>query len=137
MVEGRKFLSRLGLLPAPGPGAPDAPGSPDAPGAGQGGGQHLVLTLVISASLLVALALTLVWLNIERTKLAYRERTLQREAAQALDLNAKLQVERDRLRSPHELGRKAERFGLGPAKPGQLRRMEEEGKEKEKEEEKE
>ena len=89
------------------------------------GGQRLVLTMVISVATLAALALTLVWLNIERTKLAYRERTLQQETSQVLDVHAKLSVERDYLLSPHELGRKAESFGLGPAKPGQIRRMEE------------
>jgi hypothetical protein len=87
------------------------------------GGQRLVLAMVISVATLAALALTLVWLNIERTKLAYRERILQRDVGQALDVNAKLSVERDHLLSPHELGRKAESFGLGPAKPGQIRRM--------------
>ena len=89
------------------------------------GGQSLVLAMVIATATLAALALTLVWLNIERTKLAYRERTLQRDIGQVLDLNAKLGVERDHLLSPHELGRKAESFGLKPAKPGQIRRMEE------------
>jgi hypothetical protein len=87
------------------------------------GGQRLVLAMVISVATLAALALTLVWLNIERTKLAYRERTLQRDMGHVLDLSAKLSVERDHLLSPHELGRKAESLGLGPAKPGQLRRM--------------
>jgi hypothetical protein len=90
------------------------------PEAGQGG---LVLALVISVTTLAALALTLVWLNIERTKLAYRVRTLQNEVAQIIDLNAKLSIEREHLLSPHELGKKAERMGLGPAKPGQIRRL--------------
>ena len=88
-------------------------------------GQKLVLAMILSVATLAALALTLVWLNIERTKLAYRERALQRDVGQVLDLNAKLSVERDHLLSPHELGRKAENLGLGPAKPGQIRRMEE------------
>lgn len=87
---------------------------------GQGG---LVLALVLSAAMLAALALTLVWLNIERTKLAYRVRTLQHEASQVADLNAKLSIEREHLLSPHQLGKKAEQLGLGPAKPGQIRRM--------------
>lgn len=92
------------------------------PEAGQGG---LVLAMVISVVMLAALALTLVWLNIERTKLAYRVRTLQQEAAQSNDLNAKLGIEREHLLSPHELRKKAERMGLGPARPGQIRRMQE------------
>lgn len=87
-------------------------------------GQRLVLPLIIAVACLAALALTLVWLNIERTKLAYRVRTLQREVEQSLDLNAKLSVEREHLFSPHELGKKAEALGLGAAKPGQIRRVE-------------
>jgi hypothetical protein len=81
----------------------------------------------LSGAFLAALALSLVWLNIERTKLAYRARNLQRDLEQSLDLNAKLNVEREHLLSPHELGRKAEALGLGPAKPGRIRRMEKNG----------
>jgi hypothetical protein len=90
--------------------------------AGQGA---LVLPLVISIAILVALALTLTWLNIERTKLAYRVRALQNEVVRITDLNAKLSIEREHLLSPFELGKKAERMGLGPAKPGQIRRIQE------------
>ncbi|MCL1939076.1 MAG: hypothetical protein FWG04_00235 [Desulfovibrionaceae bacterium] len=89
----------------------------------EAGQSSLVLALIISVTTLAALALTLVWLNIERTKLAYRVRTLQSEVAQITDLNAKLGIEREHLLSPHELGKKAERMGLGPAKPGQIRRL--------------
>lgn len=87
------------------------------------GSQRLVLPLIIAATTLAALALSLTWLNLERTKLAYQVRTLQHGLEQALDLNAKLSVERDHLLSPHELGKRAEQMGLGPAKPGQIRRM--------------
>jgi hypothetical protein len=80
--------------------------------------------MVLSAAFLAALALSLVWMNIERTKLSYRLRNLQNEMEQAIDLNAKLNVEREHLLSPHELGKKAETLGLGAAKPGQIRRIE-------------
>jgi hypothetical protein len=93
---------------------------------GGDGGQRLVLSLILSVAMLAALALTLVWLNLERTKMAYKERELQNQVSQGLDLNAKLSVEREHLLSPHELGKKAEAMGLGAAKPGQIRRMEEE-----------
>ncbi|MDR1685071.1 MAG: hypothetical protein LBR82_01275 [Desulfovibrio sp.] len=92
-------------------------------GAGRNKGRGSVLPLVLSGAFLAALALSLVWLNIERTKLAYRARNLQRELEQALDLGAKLKAEREHLLSPHELGKKAEALGLGPAKPGHIRRM--------------
>lgn len=95
-------------------------------GEDKGAGQRLVLPLVLAVACLAALALSLVWLNIERTKLAYRVRALQHELQQAQDMNAKLGLEREHLRSPHELGKKAEALGLGTARPGQIRRMEKE-----------
>ena len=82
-----------------------------------------MLPLVISVTILVALALTLTWLNIERTKLAYRVRVLQNEVVRVTDLNAKLSIEREHLLSPFELRKKAEPMGLGPARPGQIRRI--------------
>lgn len=108
MSGERSFLERLGLRSGPEP-----------------EGQRLVLGLVLSGAMLAALALSLVWLNLERTNLAYKVRELQRQVQQGLDLNAKLSVEREHLLSPHELGRKAEAMGLGAAKPGQIRRLEE------------
>ncbi|MDR1489309.1 MAG: hypothetical protein LBS65_02305 [Desulfovibrio sp.] len=86
--------------------------------------RSLVLSMVLSVAFLAALALSLVWMNIERTKLSYRLRNLQSEFEQALDMNAKLNAEREYLLSPHELGKKAEAYGLMPAKPGQVRRLE-------------
>ena len=87
-------------------------------------GQGTVLALVVSVICLAALGLTLVWMNIERTKLAYRVRTLQQDVDTRMELNAKLSVEREHLLSPQELGRKAEILGLHTALPGQIRRME-------------
>jgi hypothetical protein len=95
-----------------------------APGGRDGRGQGLVLALILSLASLAAIGLLLVWLNLERTKLAYKARNLQHEAEQARDLNSKLSVEREHLLSPAQLGKKAELMGLGPAKPGQIRRME-------------
>lgn len=108
---GRSLMQRLGLAPSAGESEP--------------GGQRLVLALVLLGAMLAALALSLVWLNLERTSLAYKVRELQRQVQEGLDLNAKLGIERDHLLSPHELGRKAEAMGLGSARPGQIRRLEE------------
>ncbi|MDR2801390.1 MAG: hypothetical protein LBB52_09070 [Desulfovibrio sp.] len=83
-----------------------------------------VLAMVFSVAFLAALALSLVWMNIERTKLSYRLRNLQNELEQAIDMNAKLNAEREHLLSPHELGKKAETYGLRAARPGQIRRLE-------------
>lgn len=89
-----------------------------------GRGQAMILASVLSISLLVGLALLLIWLNIERTKLAYDARALQGEVEHARELSAKLGVEREHLLSPGRLESKAEQLGLRPAKPGQIRRME-------------
>lgn len=112
-MSERTLMQRLGLVPAT--------------GERESGGQRLVLALVLLTAMLAALALSLVWLNLERTNLAYKVRDLQRQVQEGLDLNAKLSIERDHLLSPHELGRKAEAMGLGAARPGQLRRLEDAG----------
>lgn len=107
-------MERLGLVPSVTEGRADE----------RAGGRRLVLPLVISVAMLAALALSLVWLNLERTNLAYKVRELQRQVQEGLDLNAKLGIERDHLLSPHELGKKAGAMGLGSARPGQIRRLE-------------
>lgn len=110
-MSDRTLMQRLGLAPSTGESEP--------------GGQRLVLALVLLGAMLAALSLSLVWLNLERTSLSYKVRELQRQVQEGLDLNAKLGIERDHLLSPHELGRKAEAMGLGSARPGQIRRLEE------------
>ena len=90
---------------------------------GENPGQYLVLAMIVSVLGSLALGLTLVWLNLERTRLAYDIRTMQREVGIRADLGAKLQAEREFLLSPHVLGAKAEQLGLYTAKPGQVRRM--------------
>ncbi len=92
-------------------------------GGEEGGDQGIVLALLVSGLLLVALGLTLVWLNIERTKLAYNLQVLQREGEKRLELNAKLAVEREHLLSPYVLGKKADAMGLHTPQSGQIRRM--------------
>lgn len=76
----------------------------------------------IAACVPVALVLAHVWVNIERTTLAYDIERLEHELSEKHDHNTKLRVERDSLLSPSELGRLAQKFGLGPAQPGQIRR---------------
>lgn len=84
--------------------------------------QGVVLALLVSMTTLAALALLLIWLNLERTKLAYQVRVLQRERETRQDANSRLSLERERLSSPRALGKRAETLGLGPAKPGQIRK---------------
>lgn len=85
--------------------------------------QGMVLPLIVSVLVLVALGLGLVWMNSDRTKLAYKIHRLQKEENKREETRAKLEVERDSLLSPHELGKKADAMGLRTALPGQVRRM--------------
>lgn len=90
----------------------------------EGAGRGAILVLIVSVLVSIAVALSLVWLNVERTKLAYRAHSLQREVDRVQETNAKLEVERNFLISPQELSKRAEAMGLRPALPGEIRRME-------------
>ena len=90
----------------------------------EGGGRGIILALIVSVLVSIAVALFLVWLNVERTKLAYRAHSLQRDVDRVLETKAKLEVERNFLISPQELSKRAEAMGLRPALPGEIRRME-------------
>ncbi len=90
----------------------------------QGGaesGQTLILPLILSVLCLVALGLMLVWMNIERTQMAYQMLSMKDEVTRLSDLSAKLTVEKAHLLS--QLGDRAKDMGLQPANPGQTRRM--------------
>ncbi len=76
------------------------------------------------------LLLSLVWLSIERTDLSYGIEQKQGDIETTTKLIAKLEVERDNLLSPYQLNRLARRLGLGPATPGQIRRMKQEAEPK-------
>ena len=71
----------------------------------------------------LSLGLGAVWLNIERTDMAYDLRKMEKSLGQKEDLAAKLTVERNNLVSPYELKKLAGRLGLGVAAPGQIRRI--------------
>mgnify|MGYP000185734508 CR=1 FL=1 len=81
------------------------------------------------SSLAVALGLGLasVWLNIERMDLAYDLRKMEKKHDRKAALYVKLEVERDNLSSPYRLRKLAEKYGLGVATPGQIRRVGEDG----------
>lgn len=80
-------------------------------------------TVLALAGLALVLRLGQVWLNIERVDLAYGIESLEREVSKRSKLVEKLEVERDNLLSPYQLKRLAEKHGLGPAGPGQIRRL--------------
>ncbi|MDR2075943.1 MAG: hypothetical protein LBP61_03280 [Desulfovibrio sp.] len=91
---------------------------------GEGAQRGVLLVLIVSVMGCVALGLTLVWLNTERTRLALRAHALQKEADARQELRAKLEVEHASLVSPDVLMKKAAALGLRAALPGEIRRME-------------
>ena len=87
----------------------------------EGEGKGPVLALLLSLVCCIACGMMLVWLNIERTKMAYRLRTLVQESTGRTDLYAKYLVEQEHLLS--RLRDKAPAFGLHSPRPGQTRRL--------------
>jgi len=83
--------------------------------------------LIVGGVCALLLGLAVVWMNIERMDTAYRLKALQMELDARQSLAAKLRLERDNLLSPLRLREKAREYGLGPAKPGQLRHMNTQG----------
>ena len=77
--------------------------------------------------LCLVLGLMLVWLNIERVDLAYEMKSRQGVLEQKHSLVNKLMIERDNLMSPNRLREMAGRLELGPAQPGQIRRIKAQG----------
>lgn len=82
-----------------------------------------LLALIISLLFSLVIGLFLVWLSIERTDTAYSIRQLRGEVERRISLKNKLEVERDKLLAPYELGRKAAAFGMHEARPGQIRKL--------------
>jgi len=81
------------------------------------------LLLIISVLFSLVTGLVMVWMSIERADTAFNIGQLQRELDQRSALHDKLEIERDRLLAPGDLRRKAERFGMHEAGPGQIRRL--------------
>jgi cell division protein FtsL len=81
------------------------------------------ISMAFSLVLLLVFGLGLVWLNIERVDLAYELNKMQRQIDEVESLAAKLEVERNTLITPSRLREVARDYGLGPARPGQIRRV--------------
>ncbi|MEL7642344.1 MAG: hypothetical protein AAGU21_22130 [Solidesulfovibrio sp.] len=81
------------------------------------------ISMAFSLVLLLVFGLGLVWLNIERVDLAYELNKMQRQIDEVETLAAKLEVERNTLITPARLREVARDYGLGPARPGQIRRV--------------
>ena len=87
-------------------------------------GSGWLLALILSILTSLVLGLTLVWLSIESTDMTYAIGQLQASVSERNALKAKLEVERDRLLSPYELGRAALTLGMREATSGQIRYLE-------------
>ncbi len=87
----------------------------------QRGSSGWILLLVLGTLSAMFMSLVLVWVNIERMDTSYFINTLQIDIREKHGHKAKLEVEREYLLSPHELGRKAEELGLHQPKVGQVR----------------
>jgi len=85
------------------------------------------VSMAFSIVLLLVFGLGLVWLNIERVDMAYEINHIQRQIEDADALVAKLDVERNTLITPARLRELAKQYNLGPAHPGQMRRVNDAG----------
>ena len=65
----------------------------------------------------------MVWINIERMDVNYFINQLQASVRERQEHKVKLEMEREFLLSPNELGRKAAALGMHQPHPGQVRRM--------------
>lgn len=81
------------------------------------------ISVAFSLALLLIFGLGLVWLNIERVDLAYELNNIQRQIDEMETLSAKLEVERNTLITPSRLREVSREYGLGSARPGQIRRV--------------
>ena len=84
-----------------------------------------LLLIVLGILSCMVMSLVMVWVNIERMDTSYFINILQEDIREKQALKAKLEVEREHLLSPYELGRRAEAFGMHQPKPGQIRRWDE------------
>ncbi len=79
------------------------------------------LCVVIGVLSAMIMTLVLVWVNIERTDISYFMTTLQVDLREKQVHKTKLEVEREYLLSPRELGRRAKDLKLHQPEPGQVR----------------
>ncbi len=85
------------------------------------GSSGWILCLVLGTLSAMFMSLVLVWVNIERMDTSYFINSLQIDIKEKKAHMAKLEVEREYLLSPFELGRRAEMLGLHQPEMGQVR----------------
>ncbi len=86
-------------------------------------GRGWSLCLACNIMLAAVCCLFLVWAGIERMDINYFINLEQHRYREKMELNVKLQVERERLVSPYELLKKAQEYGMKQPLPGQIRRL--------------
>lgn len=84
----------------------------------------LIFLFALGILSLLIMLLVHVWINIERVDTSYYIMQVQGEIKDRRDHLAKLEVERERLLTPHELRNKAIEYGMHEPFVGQIRRME-------------
>ncbi|MCR5814339.1 MAG: hypothetical protein K6G15_07595 [Desulfovibrio sp.] len=87
------------------------------------GGRGWILAFALGILSLLIMLLIHVWTNIERVDTSYFITRAQQEIADRHEHLAKLEIERERLLTPHELKQKAVGYGMHEAYPGQIRRL--------------
>lgn len=88
------------------------------------GGRGWIFGLALGVLCLLIMLLILVWTNIERFDISYFIPNVQKEITDRRDHLAKLEVERERLLTPHELRQKALQYSMHEPYAGQVRRLE-------------
>jgi len=83
------------------------------------------LLFIITTMTALFMGILLVWLGIGRTDLAYEIRLMRLDFDNRLALKSKLEVERERLLTPYELSKHADRLAIREAQVGQIRRLQE------------
>ena len=89
---------------------------------GRGSTGWLVFIVLGTLSSLL-MGLVMVWSNIERMDVNYFINQLQASVRERQEHKAKLEMEREFLLSPNELGRNAAALGMRQPSPGQVRRL--------------
>ncbi len=80
-----------------------------------------LLCVIIGVISAMSMTLVLAWVNIERTDINYFFNKLQVDLRDKKAHTAKLEVEREYLLSPRELGRRAKALGLEKPTAAQIR----------------
>lgn len=87
------------------------------------GGRGWIFAFALGILTFLILLLIHVWLNIERVDTSYFITRAQAEIKNKRSHLAKLEVERERMLTPHELRQKAAELQMHEASPGQTRRI--------------